>query len=477
MTRRFPFTAWLPAALAAAALAITAACGGSESDGGVGSGGTGVEPPSRTLGTVNGFGSVFIDGVRYDDSQVPALREDEPGHEVVADVQLGDSVEVDRTEAGVLTRLHVNATLTGVVSSIDAATGTLQVLGQSVYLNANPARGPVTLYSGYLGADKIREGDAIELHGLILRRPGSYIVQATRVQHLAAVPKYLKASGLVSEVQNGRFTLAGLQIDATAATTLPAGGAVSNGKVASVMLPAASLVAQAGHLQAHATQVRIRTPGDMGAEVVMSGALSNLNTAKLHFCLGGYQVNFGGLSGGPGHPPLVEGSYVRVRGRVLPDGNVQALEVTLRNGMNEPEAELKGNVSKYSYTAHTFDVRGVTVDASQARYDGCKPSMDAGQYVWVTGALNATGVTAAQVVCYAEPNDATVTREGAVGAVDLAANCLVLTLADGRTVTVRWSSSTYFSSRPADQLAGHRVQVEGVISGGVLVAQKIGSED
>ena len=41
-------------------------------------------------------------------------------------------------------------------------------------------------------------GDAVEVHAFVLRTATGFELQATRVERLAALPEFLKVSGLVS---------------------------------------------------------------------------------------------------------------------------------------------------------------------------------------------------------------------------------------------------------------------------------------
>ena len=79
-------TSWLARAAACAAVLglVLAGCGG-----GVGSGGTGMAS-GLTEGTVNGFGSVFVDGDRFDDSEVATYRETAPGVATQTSARLGE---------------------------------------------------------------------------------------------------------------------------------------------------------------------------------------------------------------------------------------------------------------------------------------------------------------------------------------------------------------------------------------------------
>ena len=66
---------WLETRILGLLAALTiAACGGGSDSAAVGSGGTG----SFSVGTITGFGSVFVNGQRYDDSSASVSDEDGP---------------------------------------------------------------------------------------------------------------------------------------------------------------------------------------------------------------------------------------------------------------------------------------------------------------------------------------------------------------------------------------------------------------
>ena len=75
------FAAWL------AVVAVIAGCGGGA--GVIGSGGTG-SPLGMAVGTVNGFGSVIVDGQSFDDRGAAVVAEVAPGVDANAEVRLGD---------------------------------------------------------------------------------------------------------------------------------------------------------------------------------------------------------------------------------------------------------------------------------------------------------------------------------------------------------------------------------------------------
>ena len=353
--------------LGVACLALLPACGG------VGSGGTGM-PSGTAQGTVNGFGSVFVDGVRYDDSQVPTLRENEPGVETQTAAVLGDTLVVEHASDGVASRVVVDATLIGPVTAIPAP-GSFVVLGQTVVVNGDALRGPITQFSGgYVNSASVVVGDAVEVHGLIVPQGGAFSIQATRVGHLSVLPTYLKATGLVSLLGPSGFNLGTLKVVTANASLVPQGAMLANGAVVSVLADKASNAATAGAPTLVASQVRIKKIGSEGDQVSISGLVVGLDTVAARFELGGVPVQYGNATVSPSGAHLVAGRYVRVTGEVAADGSLRASTVTIRDGVSEPDAELKGDISGFVAATKTFVVRGVTVDATTAQLEGCPAS-------------------------------------------------------------------------------------------------------
>ncbi|MBX3606623.1 MAG: hypothetical protein KF788_15195 [Piscinibacter sp.] len=461
------------AALAAATLlaALTAAgCGG-----GVGSGGTGASV-EIAQGTVSGFGSVIVDGQHVDD-RVPARREDEPGVDRLSDVHLGDQVEIELDEGGAATHLRVQATLAGSVDTL-LAPGRFVVLGQEVQVNADAALGPVTQFDGdWTGPADVLAGAAVEVHGVLVPQGGTSVVRATRIERLAALPAYLKVSGIVAGLSAAGFDLGALHVQTATAAVVPAGRALANGQLVTVLAAPTGRSGSAAAPVIVAAQVRIRDLA-AGALVSVGGNVAALDAAARRFRLGALEVDYAGAALSPPLLALAEGQYVRVRGRLQPDGTLRADAVTLRDGRNEAEAELTGTVVDLDVATQRFTVRGVPVDARNAELEGCPNGVLAeGQFVQIEGALGATGVLAREVHCEDEPEGGTVGRKGVAGAVDVAGSRFVLTPASGAPVTVAWTSGTIFEKVTPQSLDGARVEVEGVLAGGVMTARKIERAD
>lgn len=458
---------WLVVAAAALAL-LAAGCGG------VGSGGTGISP-DVAQGTVNGFGSVIVDGDRFDDSQVATFEEDAPGDQTRTEVLLGERVELEADATGALTRLRVDAALVGAVDRVDSPAG-FTVLGQAVTINSDATRGPVTQFAGgYTGLATMRAADAVEVHGFIVRSAGGVAIQATRVERRAALPAYLKLTGLAGALDASGFQLGSLRILTASATVLPAGATLAEGRVVSVLAPLASVLGTPGApTQVDAAQLRIRSAGSAGDDVRISGVIGLFNAASARFDLGGTTVNAVGADIRPDGASLADGLYVQARGTMQRDGSVRADSVQIRDGRSEAEAELKGNVAGLDLATLRFSVRGVAVDASTAEIESCpRGGLAEGQFVDIEGALGATGVIAKSVHCEDEPQDATVERKGTAGSVDAAASRFTLTPRSGAPIVVRWTETTYFKRVTPATLAGQPVEVEGKLVDGVLVAQQV----
>ncbi|HKJ23569.1 MAG TPA: DUF5666 domain-containing protein, partial [Myxococcota bacterium] len=137
-------------------------------DGERGFGGTGLQ--AGVYGTVTGFGSVCVNGLRIGyDAETPverAGRPVEPG-----ELARGQSVVVDaawRDGAWHADRISVEPSISGPVTAVEAANGRLEVMGERV----------TTAGAQGLGLDGLRPGDLVSIHGL----RGVAGIAATRIE-------------------------------------------------------------------------------------------------------------------------------------------------------------------------------------------------------------------------------------------------------------------------------------------------------
>jgi len=203
---------------AAAALLLAVACGGG--------GGGGNPPPNQafTQGTIMGFGSVIVNGVRFDDSVAQITDDDGQPHNA-GDLKLGMNVDIDSSgidrssNTAKASHIRFGAAIVGPVSAISAATTpkTLTVLDQTVEVN------DTTVFDDSLanGFASINVGDVLEIHALFDAGTGHYIAKRIEPKPAATVFK-LRGPIANLDVTAKTFTIGGATIDFSGVATPPA---------------------------------------------------------------------------------------------------------------------------------------------------------------------------------------------------------------------------------------------------------------
>ncbi len=460
------------------ALAALASCGG---DGAVGSGGTGAPVTSYSVGTVNGFGSVIVDSVSYEDLHAAVVAETAPGVDSPAEVRLGERVSVAYTEPGVALHIRILTALSGPVATVPL-NGQFTMLGQTVVINGAGGSGPTTQFGGgYRGAADIAAGDEVDVHGILVQQAGTWLLAATRIDKLATAPEYLRVTGVIAGLAAGStsFGLGTLTVDASAALLVPDASMLANGQAVTVLAPPGSYVTSgAGAPRLRAAQVRVALLQENSLDDLLSGSISSLDAVAKTFLLGAQRVSYVGATLAPAAATLANGTYVQVQGKVGSDGTLVATTVSVRNNDEEDDSELSGTVLAFDGVAKRFTLRDVVVDASVAVLQNCPAGgLANGLYVQVTGTLASNGVLATTIRCGSEPAGGRIEREGRAGAVDTVARTFTLTDQAG-PLAVQWTDTTFFGNglTPAT-LSGRKVDVQGSFVGAVLVATKVKLED
>jgi hypothetical protein len=441
--------------------AIAAGCGG----GAVGSGGSG--SPVVTQGTVSGFGSILVDGQRFDDRDARTETEDEPGASTLAEAKLGHRVEVEYVVDGIAQVVRVEPEARGLVESVGSNGFT--VLGQTVRINTDGAAGPVTQFGNfYTSLADVQAGHWVEVHGVPVLEAGGYVIRATRIERRLLPPLYLRVAGIVSATSGSRFTIGALQVETAGAPVLPAGQSISVGRRVVVFARPSRLAA--GLLAADLVRIKAFVGGS--AESYLGGVIAGYNAGTSSFDLGGVTVRAAGAQVEPVGGVLANGVYVQVRGGFASDGSFVANRVRIRSDGSGPQAELRGTI--YALGATTFEVRGVTVNYAAATVRDCGSGLADGVFVEVKGNLGLTGVNAQEVRCEtAVSSDSVIERRGTAGNVDVAARTFTLTPLLGAPVAVDWTALTYFKDITPATLQGASVGAEGVLVNGRLVALRI----
>lgn len=196
----------------ASAIAVTlAACGGGETDT-AGIGGSGF----ISTGTITGFGSVYVNGVKFETGSATFDIEGDSSGTSQADLAIGMVVSVNGTinsdgVTGNATSIIFDDQLQGPVSSkvvsADTLTATLTVLGTTVQIDKNSTSFDGTTF------DSIAINDNLEISGYV-NSSGTLI--ASRVELETSNTVELK--GTISGLSGSSFTINTINIDASSAT-------------------------------------------------------------------------------------------------------------------------------------------------------------------------------------------------------------------------------------------------------------------
>ena len=367
-SRRVRGRALLAALLAAAALA---ACGG----GGGGGGGDSSAVPTGAAasdtvsqGAITGFGSIIVNGVRYDDSAAAVSDEDEDDNPSRSkdDLRLGMVVTVSGssgTSTGSASAVAYGSELKGPVQSIGGSTGTatvaggsqtLVILGQTVVVGPRTVFDPLSLAGGF---GDIRPGNVLEVHGYLDAAANRLL--ATRINRESGASHY-KITGTISSLNSGSRSF---RIGSE--TFLY--GAIEQGRLR--VEPANGLtvkvrlsVQQAATSTWTATRIKpaARKALENNRRVEVEG-LINAFTSTTRFSVNGMPVDASSARFPKGPAGLALGARVEVKGSVV-NGTLIAIQVKVEDDADEDnEIELYGTVSALNTGARTFVVRGVTV--------------------------------------------------------------------------------------------------------------------
>ena len=357
--------------------------------GGADSGGTGVTPQSYASGPITGFGSVIVNGVRFDDSRA-TVTDDEGAPRSRDDLRLGMTTEVrgsaitvDATGASVSTASSIafGSDLLGPVDSVDTAGNRLVLLGQGVDI------GTTTVFDDVGGLAAIAPAALIEVYALYDAATGRYA--ATRVERKGAATSY-RLRGIVSQLDTvaRAFNIGSERISYAAfAGSLPA--ALANGNFIRVRLQPPKI---GGVWQVAGLGDGVPQPRELD-DVRLEGIVSAF-TSVARFSVNGVAVDAGGVTAPAG---LALGARVEVKG-IVRNGLLVASELKVKSPDDEAnqQFELRGAITSADSATRTFVLRGVTVEyllvGSPTDFrDGSAADLAVGRNVEARGTLSPDG--------------------------------------------------------------------------------------
>lgn len=206
--------AWIVTLAGTAAVAVLSSCGGDGGNGGVTP--QPPPPPTQTVftsGPISGFGSVYVNGVRYattsTDVEIDGIKASLSDLRIGQVIDLKGHVQGGSSSADLIRYSH---NLEGPVSSVDVEGLEFVAMGQTVLVDADTLFGegivPATI-------EGLQVGDIVEVSGLL---DGDGRIEATRVDLWAGSGAY-DVFGTASEVNTAwkTFLITGLKVDYSAA--------------------------------------------------------------------------------------------------------------------------------------------------------------------------------------------------------------------------------------------------------------------
>ncbi len=331
------------------ALAVLAGCGG------VDSGGTGTGAQSTiSVGPITGFGSVIVNGVRFDDEQV-TIDDDEGNGRSRADLRLGVRLEVLSSPVELLagvpravaSAFRVRTELRGPVESVDATSGRVRVLGQAVDVSTSTVL-EVPLASLFVGV-------VVEVHGTLDLARDRFV--ATRIERRPGAASY-KVRAAVSALDLGARTLqmGALTVDWGTASPADPAALVAPGRIVRVVLSTTPVagVWRALLVDAESTPLADRDGADIEGRITAF-------VSPQSFAVDGLPVDARAARFEGGTSGLVLGAKVEVTGQLVA-GVLVASEVESEDDEGgDEDLELHGAVESVDAVNRTFVVRGATV--------------------------------------------------------------------------------------------------------------------
>ena len=376
-------------AVLAAAAVVTACGGGSAGDAGA-SAASGVTPTAFTQGTITGFGSIVVNGVRFDESAA-SISDDAGNPSTAQALRLGMRVEVDHASLDAsassarAAAVRYGSLVLGPVASVNVAGNTLTVLGQVLDISNS------TVFSDTLagGLTALAVGAVVEVHGLADAATGH--ISATRVEAASGATRYkLRGSvaGLNTTAKTFNIGAAAVSYATLASTAVPS--TLADGVALRVELA----TAQSGGFWV-ASSLGVKGPRDhangLGGHV--RGKITAFTSAT-HFTVDGVVVDASAASFPDGSSGLALGVEVEVDGTVS-NGVLLATRVAIdsrHQGDDSHKWHLFGAISALDTSAKTFVVRAVTVNygAATSYVGGSVADLAVGRQVHVKGSVGST---------------------------------------------------------------------------------------
>ncbi len=355
------------------AISTLSGCGGGDT---LGSGGGGVAGSPGTggtgiyaMGSISGFGSVILNGIKFDD--IGATVRLDGVTTGSADLRLGmvASVQGQRgatLTSGVASQIEVWSIAQGLVTQVQA--GSFNVAGMVLQTNS------ATVFDGVGSAAGLSTGLRVAVWGLQAGADArSWTV--TRVAVVSAVPAV--STGLVV-ITNSQPTLNGLLLTGALASSLVQG-----------QLVRAQGTLYSGRGSLHLDRVDLAgLPGGVvrQGELEIEGFVTAVLTTK-RFMLGNLEVDASSAVFSSPAIPMAVGLRVEVKGS-WQGAIIKATTVENESQQTVNATEIESKIEQFTSLAH-FVMRGQVCDATTAVIrNGLASDLKVGSQIKVTGTIS-----------------------------------------------------------------------------------------
>lgn len=345
------------AVLYVASAAGLCACGGG-GDVTAGIDGGGIQPAAVSVGTITGFGSVFVNGVEYMTGNSTSYTiNGQSGTE--SQLRVGQVVRItgkidDNGTTGSATSISFDDNVEGPITALDAVAGTLTVMGQPVRVTATTIFDDASISPADITG--LANGRIVEVSGFA---DANGVIVASRIEGKAAGGE-LEVTGTVSALTATTFAISGLTVDYASISVQDgtlANGGCAEAKGTNFDVATATLTA---------TRVQVKSCGVAGqkdAKGEIEGVVTTLaaaNGSALDFSIGAQRV----LTNASTRFDNGTAADVQANVRVEAEGKFDAAGALVATRVKiEPESSLRvaGIVQTVDVAAGTLAVLGVTV--------------------------------------------------------------------------------------------------------------------
>lgn len=386
--------------------ALAGGCGGGSAPQSNNVTGTGAGQSALFVGTITGFGSVYVNGVKFDVTSARLSRNGLPAQQ--SELRVGQFVKVRgarnaSAQTGQADVIEADDNVQGPVTAIDAVTSTLSVLGQTVHVDAATSWGDGINPRSLAG---VAVGDVLEVSGMVLANGD---IAATRIERVPATSEYFVRGAMANVDSAARaFSINQLRVDyATARIEGLANGMPSNGVVVQVhgrsLSATGTLTATAVEGESLAQSGDNRDIGDVEVEGAITRYVSAMD----------FDVNRQPVTTSPG-TQFVGGTVadLKLDLRVEVEGQTNAIGVLVAGKVKFEGANaiaLAGPIESIDRTAKRLTMLGITIQvADTTRVEDRDQRMDRfsiemlniGDYIRVRGraaVAPAVGVSASKL--------------------------------------------------------------------------------